>query len=189
MKLDIIEDYIEKIYGYAVNRTYTRDEADELSQEILLTVIRELPKLRDESRFEPWLWGVANNVAKSFRRSMSKNRALYSYDILENMSYEESHDSEDEEIYDFLRTKIVMLSEIYRNIIILYYYDGLSTKEIADKLSIPEGTVTWRLAAGRKKLKKEFEDMNETVLRPVRMNIGIYGSGDYDGKKRPFPAV
>jgi len=64
-----------------------------------------------------------------------------------------------------------MLSEIYRSIIILYYYEGLSTKGIADQLNIPEGTVTWRLSAGRKKLKKEFDDMNETALHPVRMSI------------------
>jgi len=189
MKPDIIEDYIERVYGYAVNRTYTRDEADELSQEILLTVIRELPGLRDDSKFEPWLWGVANNVAKSFRRSMGKNRALYSYDVLEDIPYEEFDGSENEEIYDFLRTKIAMLSEIYRNIIILYYYDGLSTKEIADKLNIPEGTVTWRLSASRKKIKKEFDDMDETALRPVRMEIKIYGHGDYDGIRKPYPQV
>ena len=188
MKPEIIEDYIEKVYGYAVNHTYTREEADELSQEILLTVIRELPKLRDNSKFEPWLWGIANNIAKSFRRSMSKNRATYSYDVLENVPYEES-DEENEDAYDFLRTKIAMLSEIYRNIIILYYYDGLSTKEIAEKLNVSEGTVTWRLSVGRKKLKKEFDNMNETALRPIRMNIGIYGSGDYDGKRKPFPTV
>ena len=112
MKPEIIEDYIEKVYGYAVNHTYTRDEADELSQEILLTVIRELPKLRDDSKFEPWLWGIANNVAKTFRRSMGKNRATYSYDVLENVPYEESDGNETEEIHDFLRTKIAMLSEI-----------------------------------------------------------------------------
>ena len=142
VKPEIIEDYIEKVYGYAVNHTYTCDEADELSQEILLTVIRELPRLRDDSKFEPWLWGIANNVAKSFRRSMGKNRATYSYDVLENVPYEEFDEDETEELYDFLRNKISMLSEIYRNIIILYYYDGLSTKEIADKLNIPEGTQT-----------------------------------------------
>lgn len=119
---------------------------------------------------------------------MSKNRATYSYDVLENVPYEES-DEENEDAYDFLRTKIAMLSEIYRNIIILYYYDGLSTKEIAEKLNVPEGTVTWRLSVGRKKLKKEFDNMNETALRPIRMNIGIYGSGDYDGKRKPFPTV
>lgn len=146
VKPENIEDYIEKVYGYAINHTYTRDEADELSQEILLTVIREFPKLRDDSKFEPWLWGITNNVAKSFCRSMGKNRVTYSYDVLENVPYEESDEDESEELYDFLRTKIAMLSEIYRNIIILYYYDGLSTKEIADKLNIPEGTVTWRLS-------------------------------------------
>jgi len=189
MKPEKIEEYIEKVYGYAVNHTYTRDEADELSQEILLTVIRELPRLRDDSKFEPWLWGVANNVTKFFSRSMGKNRAVYFYDVLENMPYEEFDDSENEEIYDFLRTKIAMLSEIYRSIIILYYYDGLSTKKISDKLNIPEGTVTWRLSAGRKKLKKEFDDMNETALHPVRMIIDIYGNGDYDGKRKPFPSV
>ena len=87
MKPVIIEDYIEKIYGYAVNHTYTHDEADEMSQEILLMVLRNLPKLRVDSKFEPWLWGVANNVAKSFRRSMGKNRATYSYDVLENVHF------------------------------------------------------------------------------------------------------
>ena len=61
MKPDVIEGYIEKVYGYAIKHTYSREEADELTQEILFTVVRELPKLRDESKFEPWLWGVAAN--------------------------------------------------------------------------------------------------------------------------------
>lgn len=189
MKPEIIEAYTEKIYGYAVNHTYTCDEADELSQEILLTAIRELPKLRDDSRFEPWLWGVARNVAKSFSRAMGKNRALYFYDVPENLPYQEADGDETEETYDLLRTKIAMLSESYRSIIILHYYEGLSTKEIADRLRLPEGTVTWRLSAGRKKLKKELDDMNETALHPVRMSLGIYGNGDYDGKRKPFPSV
>lgn len=187
MKSDIIENYVEKIYKYALNHTYKTDEADELSQEILLTAVRELPKLRDESKFEPWLWGVANNVTKSYRRSMGKIRAMYSYDVLEDMPAEENNISD--ELYDILRTKIAMLSEIYRNVMILHYYDGLSTKEISDRLNIPEGTITWRLSVGRKKIKKEFDNMNETALHPVHMNIGIYGNGDYDGKRKPFPTV
>ena len=62
MEHAILENYIEKVYGYAVNRTYSREEADELAQEILFIAVRELPRLREESRFEPWLWGIANNV-------------------------------------------------------------------------------------------------------------------------------
>ena len=101
MTHEAIESYIEKVYGYAVNRTYCREEADELAQEILFTVFRELPKLRDESKFEPWLWSVAANVTRSFRRSMGKQRAMYSYDTLESLSFEDEYFKweEEEEIY------------------------------------------------------------------------------------------
>ena len=192
-----LEAYAERVYGYAVNRTYSRDEADELSQEILLTALQKLPKLREEDKLEPWLWGVANNVAKVFRRRMGKQRAMYSYDIPEDLSIFDEYTAETEELYDRLRTQISMLSAIYRDIIILYYYDGLSTKQISEKLNIPEGTVTWRLSAGRSKLKQELEpyraltekgntNMNESALRPVKLSIGIYGNGDY-GNGKPFP--
>lgn len=189
MKHDIVESYIEKIYGYAINHTYSREEADELAQEILFTAVHELRKLRDESKFEPWLWGIANNVTRSFRRNLGKQRAMYSYDTLENLSYEDEYFDDQEEIYDSLRTKIAMLSAIYRDIIVLYYYDGLSTKIISEKLKIPEGTVRWRLTEARKKLKKECTEMKETALRPVKMRLDIYGNGNYNGKTIPFPTV
>ena len=189
MKNDMIESYIEKVYGYAINHTYSREEADELAQEILFTAVRELPKLKDENKFEPWLWGIANNVTKSFRRNLGKQRAMYSYDTQEHLSYEEEYFDNQEELYDSLRTKIAMLSAIYRDIIVLYYYDGLSTRMISEKLRIPEGTVRWRLTEARRKLKKECEEMKETALRPVKLELSIYGSGDYNGKMIPFPTV
>lgn len=194
MEYAILESYIEKVYGYAVNRTFSREEADELAQEILFTAVRELPRLREESRFEPWLWGIASNVTKGFRRSLGRQRAMYSYDTLEHLDFEgerfeDRYFDSQEEIYDALRTRIAMLSGIYRDIIVLYYYDGLSTKAISEKLDIPEGTVRWRLTEARRRLRKEFDDMKETALRPVRMRVDIYGTGNYDGIKVPFPSV
>ena len=193
MKPSIIAEYVDKVYAYAVKRTFSREEADELSQEILFTLVKELPKLKCESRFEPWLWGVAENVTRSFRRKQGRQRAMYSYDFPESW-FEQPAESdeeaeENEALYGLLRSKIAMLSAMYRDIIILYYYDGLSTKQISERLGIPEGTVTWRLSEGRKKLKKECNDMEESALRPVKMWIGIYGSGNYDGKERPFPSA
>lgn len=189
MTHDIIECYIEKVCGYAIRRTYSSEEADELAQEILFTAVRELPKLKDKSKLEPWLWGIARNAAKSFRRSMGKQRAMYSYDSLEALTYEDEHFEGEEEILSSLREKIAMLSCIYRDIIVLYYYDGLSTKAISEKLNVPEGTVRWRLTEARKKLKKELTEMNETALRPVKIHLDIYGSGNYDGKTIPFPSA
>ena len=82
MNASIVEAYAERVYGYAIKHTYSREEADDLSQEILFTVIKELPNLRDESRFEPWLWGIARNVTRVFKRSMGKQRAMYCYHLV-----------------------------------------------------------------------------------------------------------
>lgn len=188
MDISMIENYIEKIYGYAVNNTFNREEADELSQEILFTVVREFSNLQNVSSFEPWLWGIAKNVARSYRRHKGKERAIYSFDVLDTLVYEETEEDDDEELYDFLRTKIAMLSAIYRDITIFYYYDNLSTKQISERLGIPEGTVTWRLSEARRKLKKECKTMNETALRPKKMHLDIYGNGNYDGKTISFPS-
>lgn len=191
MQMAQLEAYVERIYAYAVKRTYTGEEADELSQDILFTLVRELPRLRDESRFEPWLWGVAGNVAKSFRRRMGRQRAMYFYDMPEDMAYDwaaQEEAAQDEELYGCLREKIAMLSAMYRDIIILYYYEGLSVKKIAGRLRIPEGTVTWRLAEARKKLREEWENMEESALRPIKMHIDIYGEGNFDGVNIPFPS-
>ena len=189
MQAEILEQYVDRVYAFAVNRTSSQEEAEELSQEILFTAVRCLPKLRDESRFEPWLWGLAENVTRTFRRMMGKQRAMYSYDVpaevLENIP--EEPDEDNEELYANLREKIAMLSRIYRDIVVLHYYDGLSVKQISEALAIPEGTITWRLAEARRKLKKEYMNMEETALRPMKINPEIYGSGDFNDKDTLFP--
>lgn len=151
MKNGIIAEYAEKVFAYALKRTFNYDEAEELSQEILVTAIKELPKLKKDESFEPWLWGVAGNVAKSFSRRMGKQRAMFSYDVPEDIIYEDGTDDTAEEELSALRAHIAMLSKAYRDIIVFHYYDNLSVKQISEKLGIPIGTVTWRLSEARKK--------------------------------------
>lgn len=185
----VIAGYVERIYGYAFKRTLSRDEADELTQEILFEALKCFDSLRDEKKLEPWLWGLANNVTKAFKRKRGRERAMYAYDSFDTEQYNDEYPFENEEIYADIRRKISTLSSIYRDIIILYYYDNLTCKEISQKLGVPEGTVTWRLSEGRTKLKKECIEMTETALRPVKLTIRINGNGNYNGKDRPFPWV
>lgn len=175
----ILADYVDRVYGWSVRHTFSCDEADELSQEILLTALRKLPGLRDDSRFEPWLWSIAKNTERAFRRSRGKARSLVSIDLIPEIPDAPDEAAEAEETESRLRLSVSRLSAIYREIILLHYYDGLSTKNISERLGIPEGTVTWRLSEARRKLKKECGNMEETALRPVKMRIDIYGSGNF----------
>lgn len=187
--MPIITEYIDRIYKYAFSQTFSEDEAEELAQEILLAALSSVRNLRDESKFEPWLWTLAKNVASGFKRKMGRQRAMFVYDVPESAAEDTSLAEAEEELYSRLRKKISMMSKIYREIIIGYYYDGLSVKQIAERMDIPQGTVTWRLSEARRKLKKECSDMNETALRPIKMKLDIYGSGDYNGSSKPFPSA
>ena len=149
MKNDIISQYVERVFAFSLNHTFSYEEAEELSQEILTTVLKELPKLRKEESFEFFLWAVAKNVTKTFKRNMGKQRAMFTYDMPEEAVYDEDDDTLLEEQYSELRRSVSMLSKQYREIIILHYYDNLTVKQISEKLCIPEGTITWRLSEAR----------------------------------------
>ncbi len=189
MKNDMISQYVERVFAFSLKQTFSYDEAEEISQEILTTVLKELPKLRKEESFEFFLWAVAKNVTRTFKRKMGKQRAMFTYDVPEELVYENNDDTLLEEQYAELRRSVAMLSKQYREIIILHYYDNLTVKQISEKLCIPEGTITWRLSEARKKLTKECNEMNETALRPKKMSINIHGNGNYDGITIPFPTV
>ena len=86
MKAEILERYVDRVYAYALKKTFSEEEAADLSQEILFTAVKELPKLREEAKFEPWLWGIAANQARFFRRRQGKQRAMFSYNLPEEIA-------------------------------------------------------------------------------------------------------
>ena len=95
----MITDYIDRIYKFALSQTFSEDEAEELSQEILLAALSSMKNLRDERKFEPWLWRLAKNVAAGFRRKMGKQRAMFVYDVPESAVEDDTFSVEDEELY------------------------------------------------------------------------------------------
>lgn len=168
-----VTSHAEQVYAWALRRTFTPEEAADLAQDILLTALQELPRLRDDSLFEPFLWGIAKRVTWRFSRRMGRQRAIFSRD--EPPDAPSPQDCEVLALHGEIRRQVATLSSQWRDILVLYYFDGLSTREIAERLSLPEGTVTWRLSQARKRLKEEY-DMNETALRPQKLLIGYSGS-------------
>ena len=68
------------------------------------------------------------------------------------------------------------LTEKIRETVKLHYYEELSVAEIAQKLSLPAGTVKWRLSEGQKQLRKEFGVMekyneSETIVERVMRQV------------------
>ena len=180
----ILVNYVDKILSFSQNHTYSRDEAEELTQEIFLQAMKNLSTIKDMDKFESWLWGVANNTLKSFRRERGREREMYSSEDIDAQVYYDEYDFGQGEVYEILRKNILQLSADYRDIIVMFYYDNLTSRAISERLNIPEGTVRYRLSIGRNKLKEEINIMNEIVLKPIKLNL--YTNGSYSGVPRMY---
>ena len=107
MDNQILVSFMDKILSYSQHRTYSKDEAEELTQEILLQAVKNIASIKDINKFEAWLWGVANNTLKSFRRSKGKERENYSSADISAQIYEDEYVFEQNEISPMERSDTV----------------------------------------------------------------------------------
>ncbi len=137
-----------------VRRMLGADQADDVTQEIWLAVVRGLPRLKDPGRFAPWLFTIA-------RRSVT-DRLRGKYAQAEKASGDGDMVVEDpaEAIVD--RAALVgVLSDLpvpEREILILFYLEDLPVEDCADICQIPAGTVKSRLNRARRLLREQLEE-------------------------------
>ena len=192
--LKIIDDVLlEKLFGFCYARTSDSYEAKELCSDIVFALIKAANtggSIDDEYAF---IWRVARNVYADFcEEQKRKNEALYQGnpdDVLpfiedgRNAGAHISGGSENDALQNVYR-QIAFLSKAYREVMILFYIDGLSTAEIARRQDISETAVRQRLFSARKKVRSEVEKMSESkkiINKPTlldKFDFFIYGTGD-----------
>ena len=160
---DRFKDYV---YRTAFFVTRNSDEAEDAVQETFLDVLRALPNYDVEgpARFETWLYRVTINRCRS--RMRRKRPPTADWDEIEERleCIPETHPEHDPEHAALQQERAVTLwqavdglSEEHRTTIFLRYQQGLSYNEIAETLSISEGTVKSRLYHAHRRLKEQLE--------------------------------
>ena len=126
--------------------------AEDAVQETLLKAWRNADRFRGTGSEMTWITRIAINVCKSYLRSPWKRRRV-SADELDRLFA----DTGDPQVDDTLPRAIMALSRPYREVIILYYYQELKAREIADILHVDVSTVTARLSRARKQLREALK--------------------------------
>ena len=141
------------VYGISGNF-----EADDIVQEAFVYAYYHYGTLKDKSKLPSWLCAIARNNAYD---SLKRGGRTVSIDVLSkavsHTTPENIYIKRDEKRQLF--TEIFKLSDVYRETVMLYYFAGKSIREISEILSVPEGTIKFRLSESRKKLKKELIDI------------------------------
>ena len=183
----IIEDMTKPVFAFALKRCRTVEDAEDLSQEILMRAYRALTVRDDVFDPEKYVWTVAHNsLANYYRECRGGTVSVLIDDFSETLgACDEYFKDEDALPIERMRTQIAYLSKIQRRIVIAYYYENKKQSEIARELNIPVGTVKWHLFEAKRELKKGMEqmkDINELKFNPVKFShTGFSGSVGKEG--------
>lgn len=164
---------LERIYNEAYGPVYwtayqlLKNEADseDIVQETFVSLIESYDTIKDKTKVTAWLKkNAANKCLNRLTRSKTDSVEDEFFEDVEAMPEDFLPDTivESEE-----SRKVIMdiigsaLSDDVRRTLVLYYFDEMTTKEIAEAQGIPQGTVLWRLNFAKKKIKKEVEKYEE----------------------------
>ena len=160
-------------YAVAFKMTGNEDDAFDVLQDAYIKAFNSLDQLTDPSGFIPWFNKITANKCRDFLRS-KKNVIMFS-----DMEYDNGEDSfelefedestafQPEERADYSDTKR-LVAEMLDNlpadqkmVLLMYYVQDMSIKEIAEALDISENTVKSRMNYGKKKMRAQAEDMEK----------------------------
>lgn len=160
---ELIKDYKKIAYNIALRVLRNKEDAEDISQEALVKVFKNIDSFNMQSTFKVWLYRIVMNTCLDFKRK--KRIVTYSIDKpLENDESEILQDIPDNSnnpdviIQNKLESQMLnecieMLDDDFRTVIVLRDLQNLSYKDIASVLSCNEGTVKSRLNRARKKLR------------------------------------
>ena len=158
---EIINRYQDMVYGLALAKTGSPADADDVFQEVFLAYCQCGKTFRDEEHRKSWLLRTTINQSRRVTSSSWRQKTV-------PLSEREDipvrfREPEENTVWEALQS----LVEDYRLPIYLFYFQGLSTQEIAKALAIRPGAVRMRLTRGREqlreKLKGEYFDESGTV--------------------------
>jgi RNA polymerase sigma-70 factor (ECF subfamily) len=147
---ELSERFRPWLYGVCFRPVGASVAAEDLVQETLVLGMRDLPKLRDSTRFQSWLTRVAVNVCRMhLRRAMNRPEAV---DIEDHHRVAPRQGETEDRIEDALAN----LSARDRRLIALCYGEGLTHRELAEVFSLSTSAVKSRLHRSRERLRKEM---------------------------------
>lgn len=158
LKMDI-DEFIEKneraIFRYCFSLCARRELAEELTQETFIRVMANfaLLSLQQDGQRLAWTFTTAKNLVFDSLRAKKREEKF-----AQEAEYNEFDTDADTEVENCenLEKFMAKISPAMREVLLMKYELGMNSREISEKLSIPEGTIRRRIQLGLTKLKKDM---------------------------------
>ncbi|UJR85176.1 sigma-70 family RNA polymerase sigma factor [Sandaracinus amylolyticus] len=169
---ELVRLYQERVFRLVLRMLGDRSEAEDVAQEVFITVFKSIEGFRGDSKLSTWLYRVATNHCKNRikyldRRARGKKKELdeiAEHGAVESASMSSSaqvarpdQQAEANQIEMIVREAIMELDEDQRVLVIMRDVENMSYEEIQQETGLPEGTVKSRLHRARLALAKAVQ--------------------------------
>jgi len=164
----IYREYIDFVSNVAFRVVNSREDAEEVTQEVFLNIYRQLKYFRFESSLKTWIYRITANTAINYSKKASKHHSeMAGYmDVSERVnSNERAPDKISGEFNEEIITTLLnAITPDQRACIVLRSIEGLSYQEIAGTLKIPVNTVRSRIKRARETMLSLREEVMKNDL-------------------------
>lgn len=155
---ELIEEYRPRIYCFALSQLRQREDAEDVTQETFVRMVRMLDSYRGSGRFRAWLYRIAANLCRDQKRRCSQHRRR-TVPVRELGEAAAPGDLQEQVSRDLaLAAAVHRLPDKYREVITLHWLEQLSPAEIAEILDRSVNAVRVQLWRGRALLVRELGD-------------------------------
>ena len=138
------------VHSLTYRMTGSLADADDLAQETFIQAFRQIASYRGDAKYSSWLYRVAMNLCLNWKTRQARQQTVLQT-FAEQRAIESSVSADRAQS---VRAALLKLHPKQRAAVVLTVYDGLRHAEAAEVLGCSETTVSWRVFAARRKLKK-----------------------------------
>ncbi len=191
---ELISRFSEKVLHLAMRLTRNEADAEEVVQEVFLSVFRRIELFEGKAALSSWIYRITANTAFMRLRKRKQHAAVSMEDVQPMVRESWTSGRSDEADTTYLSTRhelraalqqaVERLPEEYRMIFVMRDVDGLSNEEVGDVLGMSVAAVKSRLHRSRLMLRKKLERFYEDYADE---NTIAYGPGAVARQARPLP--
>lgn len=153
-RLELIwKEFHNELDGFIYSHIKDREITNDILQDIFVKIQNNIDTLKDESKLSSWIYQIARNAINDYFRKLKPHFEFTDYDLID-----EEQTVDNGELEKCLKPFINQLDDKYKEAIILTEFNGLTQKQLAQKLNISYSGAKSRVQRAKEYLKNLFTD-------------------------------